>query len=777
MRILLIEDDEILADVLLQSLTSQNYIVDLVEDGRSGLEYAQSADYEIILTDVDLPQLDGITLCQKLRSEGSSTPILLITARDASQDRIKGLDAGADDYLTKPLDLQELHARVRALLRRGEIPHTPILQVGELRLDPSSCQVSYQNKDLKLTPKEYNLLEIFLRNPLRVFSRSQLIDHLWNFDDPPLDESVKAHIKGLRQKLKKAGVVDWIENVYGIGYRLNPPTEEAGVQGVGAQGENLDRDSIPNTSSSIAKPGIIPIAVEFDRKMGEMWQRYQGLMLERLEILQAAANAIENKTLSKELHQSAERAAHKLAGVLGMFEKEEGTKRSRKLESLLNSNESLSLLQQQEFKSLVEQLSDILALTVSVSTTPEIEPRLLLIDRDRQLGSQLQELANPEEKAWKQVDDISGARAWIQNHSPDLVVLSIEESEEWESSRSLLVDLAARTPSIPVLVLSSVDRLSDRVTVARYGSSGFLIKPIETAKIWDAVTKILQRDRESVPKILVVDDDRIFLAGLSSMLEPWGMKIATLEEPLRFWEVLQSSKPDLLILDVDMPEINGIELCSAVRSAPEWQELPILFLTARRDAKTIEEVFAIGADDYATKPIVGSELLTRISNRLERTYWRRKLVDRDLVTGLANRSRSTLDLEYLIQHQQMFTFGILTIDELHKINIKYGHQTGDRIISRVGNLLHSSFNGAEILSYWGYGEFIIGIPELNKTEVSDRLAEILKTLRQQIFTASDGDRFQITSHLALVEYPFDGSTLQSLYQIGCKRTENTSIVL
>jgi diguanylate cyclase (GGDEF)-like protein len=767
MRILLIEDDEVLADVLLQSLTSNNYIVDWVEDGRSGLEYAQSAEYEIIVTDVDLPQLDGIALCQKLRSEGCSSPILLMTARDAPQDRIRGLDAGADDYLTKPLNIQELHARVRALLRRGEIPHTPIIQIGELRLDPSSCQVTFQEKNLKLTPKEYSLLEIFLRNPLRVFSRSQLIDRLWNFDDPPLEESVKAHIKGLRQKLKKAGVVDWIENVYGIGYRLNPPTEaEARERGTGKAEEAEEareaRGVIPTNLKSSS-----PIAVEFDRKMDEMWQRYQGLTLERLESLQAAVNAIDNKTLSPELHKSAERAAHKLAGVLGMFDKEDGTRIARQLEELLNSNEILSPSQEEEYKSLVEKLNDLLDLNVSVSTSPEIEPRLLLIDCDLQLTSSLQQLASNEGMAWQQVDDISGAIDWMQNHAPDLVVLSIEESEQWENSRDFLADLGARTPSIPVLILSSVDNLSDRVKVARYGSAGFLTKPIETDKIWDAATKILQRDRESVPKILVVDDDRIFLAGLSTMLEPWGMKITTLEEPLRFWEVLQSSKPDLLILDVDMPEINGIELCSAVRSAPEWQELPILFLTARRDAETIEQVFAVGADDYATKPIVGSELLTRISNRLERTYWRRKLVDRDLVTGLANRSRSTRDLEYLIQRQQRFTFGILSVNELRQINVKYGHQTGDRVLSRVGNLLQPSFNDAEILSYWGYGEFIIGLPDFNKTETSERLSDILKTLRQQIFTASDGDRFQITSSLGLVEYPLEGSTLPSLYQIGC----------
>ena len=160
------------------SLTNQHYAVDIASDGQTGWDFAQSANYDLILMDVGLPRLDGITLCKRLRSEGCSTPILLMTAKDASSDRIRGLDAGADDYLSKPLNLGELQARVRALLRRGEVLPSSVLQIGELRLDSSSAQVSYQEQPLKLTPKEYSLLELFLRNPLRVFSRGQLVDHL-----------------------------------------------------------------------------------------------------------------------------------------------------------------------------------------------------------------------------------------------------------------------------------------------------------------------------------------------------------------------------------------------------------------------------------------------------------------------------------------------------------------------------------------------------------------------------------------------------------------------
>lgn len=178
-------------------------------------------DYDLIVLDVMLPKLDGIALCQQLRANGCKTPILMLTARDTIQDRVKGLDAGADDYLIKPFDLEELSARIRALLRRGETALPPILTWGDLCVDPNTCEVTYQQQALNLSPKEYRLLEFFLRHPRRMFSRSQLLDHLWAMDQIPEEATVKAHISSLRQKLKTAGLEsDVIETVYGLGYRL-----------------------------------------------------------------------------------------------------------------------------------------------------------------------------------------------------------------------------------------------------------------------------------------------------------------------------------------------------------------------------------------------------------------------------------------------------------------------------------------------------------------------------------------------------------------------------
>lgn len=223
MRVLLVEDDVYLSDALVEALTEQRYIVDAVYDGEAGWAAAQVMNYDLIVLDVMLPKLNGVSLCQRLRDHNYNSPILMITARDTSADKVAGLDAGADDYVVKPVDLAELSARVRALLRRGNTASSPVLEWEGLKLDPSTYEVTYNNQPLHLTPKEYSILELFLRSGRRVLSRSLLIEHAWSLEAPPSEDTVKAHIKSLRNKLKVAGAPNnLIETIHGLGYRLNP---------------------------------------------------------------------------------------------------------------------------------------------------------------------------------------------------------------------------------------------------------------------------------------------------------------------------------------------------------------------------------------------------------------------------------------------------------------------------------------------------------------------------------------------------------------------------
>lgn len=253
MKILVVEDDKFIIQALTAVLNSQNYVVEVAMDGEAGWNLIETFNYDLIILDLMLPKLDGISLCRRLRANDWRMPVLLLTGCDRSHDKAIGLDAGADDYVVKPFDTEELVARVRALLRRGNTISKPVLEWGKLRLDPSSCQVTYNTKILALTPKEYALLELFLRNNRQVFSCGMILEHLWSYADAPGEEAVRTHIKGLRQKLKAAGASgNLIETVHGLGYRLQPQfdSNDKGDKATRRQGDKENQSkTTPPTST------------------------------------------------------------------------------------------------------------------------------------------------------------------------------------------------------------------------------------------------------------------------------------------------------------------------------------------------------------------------------------------------------------------------------------------------------------------------------------------------------------------------------------------------
>ncbi|WP_330202908.1 response regulator transcription factor [Cyanobacterium sp. Dongsha4] len=222
MKILIVEDDFRIANNLAQFLRSNNHVVEIAYDGETGYDLAEIGNYDLIILDLSLPKMDGITVCQKLRKNQCQSLILMLTARDTNLDQVTGLDAGADDYIIKPFDLQLLLARIRALLRRNNNHLNTLFTWGDLVLDPNKYEVKYQNNLVNLSPKEYQLLELLFRNCDRTLTKEIIIDQLWSMEEIPQEETVKAHIKGIRKKLKLAGLkTNIIENIYGVGYRLN----------------------------------------------------------------------------------------------------------------------------------------------------------------------------------------------------------------------------------------------------------------------------------------------------------------------------------------------------------------------------------------------------------------------------------------------------------------------------------------------------------------------------------------------------------------------------
>lgn len=223
MRILLVEDNRRLSDSLKRNLMDDNYAVDTAYDGQEGEELAELTPYDVIVLDVMLPKKNGVDVCRSLRNQRIKTPILMLTARDALEDRVLGLDSGADDYLVKPFEMDELRARLRALLRRELDDKSGLIVIGDLVLDPATHFVQRGGKPIELTAREYAMLEYLMRNPNRLITRQMAENHLWSYDAQVLSNAVDVYIRRLRSKIDDPFDVKLIETVRGAGYRLRRP--------------------------------------------------------------------------------------------------------------------------------------------------------------------------------------------------------------------------------------------------------------------------------------------------------------------------------------------------------------------------------------------------------------------------------------------------------------------------------------------------------------------------------------------------------------------------
>ena len=220
MRILVVDDDRRLCSVVKRGLVEETYAVDVAYDGEEGEYYAEVNSYDLIILDIMMPKKDGIQVCQEVRNKKINTPILMLTAKDAVEDRVKGLDAGADDYLVKPFAFNELLARVRALLRREGMAKSPELKVGDLVLNTLTREVWRGQRAIELTTKEYVILEYFMRHPNIVITRTMLEEHAWDYDFDSLSNLVDVYIRRLRRKIDVEGEKSMIQTVRGAGYRL-----------------------------------------------------------------------------------------------------------------------------------------------------------------------------------------------------------------------------------------------------------------------------------------------------------------------------------------------------------------------------------------------------------------------------------------------------------------------------------------------------------------------------------------------------------------------------
>ena len=623
MKILLVEDDEQLAQIVSLNLKSQNYAVEWATDGQLGLDLVEAAEPDAVIVDYHLPKLNGYELCERVRATGNSVPILMMTSRAEVQDTIDGLDAGADDYLTKPFSLKELSARLRALIRRSDrAGGTPILTWGPLSLNPATCEVLYGDRPVPLRPKEYALLELFMRSPKQLFSRDAILDRLWTFDDAPNEETIKAHVKGMRKHLKQVGApAKLIESVYGMGYRLNPQFEEFTVEP--PDNSNRRGDAGADLASSSA------IVAEVDGKPTALpqWQQLKPKMLERVEAISKAVQAI---AAGKLTHASVEAGcgeAHKLAGILGTVGFQRGTALARQIEAQLRGSLPSAVKLQQLLEDLqqelerepdaetVAELAAVARGTAEVRSARERPLEVLAIATDTEVSALLLKEGRQNGVRGTHVVDAESARVQIDRGAPDVLAIAVGDMS---ATYQVLGELAEALTAVPTVVAVSDIDLAGRVSLSRLGVKRVLETPLQGNRWFETIHSLRQQPHPQPVTILAVDDDPEFLSIVSGLLQPWGFEVVAVSDADRAWKEMETLVPDLILLDVEMPGINGIELCQAIRSDERLWETPVLILASLHKTERVQQAFVAGADGFVKKPVVGAELIVRILNQLER---------------------------------------------------------------------------------------------------------------------------------------------------------------
>ena len=620
-KILLVEDDTLLSATLAKELEANHYTIDRTSDGQAGLDLATTVEYDLILLDVQVPKLDGISLCRQLRSPGYRKSILMLTGNYSDADVVALFDAGADDYISKPCTPEVLLARIRTLLRRtvalssaGAAKDSSLtLTWGNLCLDIDSGRVTFGEQLISLTATEYNLLELLRRNPDRIFSRSAILDRLWGFDDAPTDRAINTHIKDIRKKLKAGGLTEEIiETVYGMGYRLKPFSQSTPSDSNNSGSDDTPKHKFPRGERS----GI-----------DKVLERFRGVFHQQLAVIEQAKTALLAESLEVELQQAARQEAHKLAGSMASFGYPKGSQLARSAEHLLMKDPPFTGTEITRLSEVVTALQQELAkppVTLIASSVPTILCHQVLVVNG---NAALTERLKAESEAWglriKIAPNLTVARSRLALSSPDVMLIDLSFPGTEEDGLALLRELTELTPQLPVIVFAGRDTLTDRLAVSRLGAKQFLHKPATTEEIFRAISRVLAKTQSLQAKVLIVDDDAAVLAHLSALLKPWGLEVITLTEPQRFWEMLVTTSPSLVILDLEMPQVSGLELCRVVRQDIQWGDLPILVVTAHTDAESLQQAFTVGADDFITKPVLGPELVTRVLSRIERTRLRR----------------------------------------------------------------------------------------------------------------------------------------------------------
>lgn len=327
--------------------------------------------------------------------------------------------------------------------------------------------------------------------------------------------------------------------------------------------------------------------------------------------------------------------------------------------------------------------------------------------------------------------------------------------------------------NLPLAFISGQALVKDRVEAAHAGASLYLDKPLESDSLEKAVQHLVNIRQGGRPRILICDDDEFFCNTVALVLRNEGMIVRILHEPSLILETMQEYPPELLLLDVMMPGVNGFEVCRMLRQIPRWQDLPIIFLTGQTGVEARLEAFRSGGDDYLPKPVVNEELLTRVKVRLDRARMLKDRSDKDTTTGLLLRRAFSEQLSAILAEAQRlkttFTICLLDVDHFKKVNDTYGHLAGDKVLAGLGQLLSRRFRVDDLRGRWGGEEFILAFKRETKTTMHLAVQRVLDEFNRMVFTGDKGEEFTNSFSGGIAEYPVDGESVFELVKVSDRR--------
>jgi len=387
-------------------------------------------------------------------------------------------------------------------------------------------------------------------------------------------------------------------------------------------------------------------------------------------------------------------------------------------------------------------------------------PVLLIVDDDSARGRGLLDAAQARGLHAELAADLQAARLLIAATAPEVIVLNISIGTDRDAAMRFLADASAQRP---VMVVADADAQVDRVEVARRGGRGFLACSLDPGDTIAAADDLRERVRVRGTRILAVDDDPIVLEMLQLVLQDAGFEVLMCADPARFWERLDESSPDLVLLDVDMPGVTGTQLCRAARNDARWADLPIIFLTSRTDGGSVRAIFDAGADDFLSKPFAGPEVVARITGRLERVRLYRALADTDSLTGLLNRRKGVQRLQTLLRladrGRQPMSVAIVDVDHFKAINDTHGHAAGDAVLRELGTLVSGAFRGEDVVARWGGDELVVAMHAMTQDGASRRLRDLAEEIRGQRF---HGGSIAVSVSVGFAQHPAHGAGVDEL---------------